>query len=42
VRQIVPTYTKIPESAAARMTLPQFTTTIPPARIQLLADLMRR
>lgn len=42
VRQVVPTYTKIPGSAASRMTLPQFTTAIPAAKIQLLADLMRR
>ena len=42
VRQVVPTFTRISDQAAAEMALPQLTTTLDPAKVQMLADLMRR
>ena len=42
VREVVPTYTQIPEEAAQAMALPVYTTTIPQEKIEQLADLVVR
>ncbi|MCD6679538.1 MAG: ABC transporter substrate-binding protein [Burkholderiaceae bacterium] len=40
VRRIIPTFTKIPESMAAKIGLPAYTAVLDPAKLQHLADLM--
>jgi NitT/TauT family transport system substrate-binding protein len=42
VRQIVPTYTKIPKEVAAKMKLPQWSATLNTASIQQTADLAQK
>ncbi len=40
VRQLIPTFTKIPESTAAKIALPTYTSVLEPAKLQHLADVM--
>jgi NitT/TauT family transport system substrate-binding protein len=42
VRQVVPTYTKIPKEVAAKMSLPQWSATLNTASIQQTADLAQK
>lgn len=41
VRKIIPTYTKIPVAVAERIGLPAYASTVNPAQLQHLADVMR-
>lgn len=40
VRQLIPTFTRIPESMAAKIALPSYTSKVEPTKLQHLADVM--
>ncbi|HEX7380558.1 MAG TPA: ABC transporter substrate-binding protein [Nevskiaceae bacterium] len=41
IRKVIPTYTKIPAAVAERIALPAYASTVNPAQLQHLADVMR-